>query len=275
MVPRCCVVEMAELSDVSKASISRFVSFFKGKRERLLADRLSEMHEFKADRLLDDHAIFNKSDVEDLVDTYHAQLVGCLRESLEDFINLSAVYSAQVFLQAEQSGIQLDIADVSAIEDQHRVDEIKTMVSRGMAPGGSAPLKRASALPAIGAVPSSPSGVSPVGPTSDPQMVAKLRELEYENAQMLERYQLMQSQVSQLLQERSVLVQQLEQVGAGAAIAQSVMEQRLGDSSQFKELKVIVKKKSFEVKQLRQCLINAGLPLPYDEGGLEVQPDDD
>lgn len=254
-----------DLSDANKAQIARFVTFFKGKRERLLADREAEKNEFKTDRLADDQAIFNKLDVEDLVDAYHAQVVGCVREALEGFINLSAVYVSQVLLQAEQAGVTVDTTDLSAIENQNRVDQIAALVAKGAAPV----LAKRTTLPTLQAAPPSPSGG---GGLPDPTLAMKLQELEAENAQMRERYQMMQSQVSELLKERSVLAAELEKAGAAAV---PTVTERLGDSSQFRELKAIVMKKSEEVKALRQVLLANGLPLPGTAGGVELPPEDD
>merc|ERR1719265_1219119 len=56
--------------------------------------------------------------------------------------------------------------------------------------------------------------LSPAGNTagSDPAMVAQLQEAQEESRQMKDRYQLMQSEVSELLKERSTLSAELEKV---------------------------------------------------------------
>mmetsp|Transcript_16642 Transcript_16642/g.35190 ORF Transcript_16642/g.35190 Transcript_16642/m.35190 type:complete len:251 (+) Transcript_16642:75-827(+) len=249
-----------DLSDPHKAQVARFISFFKGKRERVLSDRTSEKDEFKMDRLSDPQAIFNTMDVEDLLETYHAQICGSMREALEGFINISAVHLSQVLLQAQQHGMVLDGADVASIEDQHAVDQIASFSAMGLAPPVTA---KRTTLPTLGAA-----------GTADPAAMQKVAELELENSQMRERYQMMQQQVSELLRERSQLVAQCEQAGGAAPVPAPA--QRLGsDSTQFKELKAIVKKKSMEVKELRNVLISNGLPLPNTGGGVELQAEDD
>eukprot|EP00438_Fugacium_kawagutii_P029177 Skav210073 [mRNA] locus=scaffold7699:2517:10929:+ [translate_table: standard] len=86
----------AELSDVNKAQVQRYISYFKAKRERLLAERDAEKAEFISDRLADDQAIFNRADVEEMVETFHSQTAASVREAIEGFMNLSAVYVSQV-----------------------------------------------------------------------------------------------------------------------------------------------------------------------------------
>jgi hypothetical protein len=292
-----------ELNDVHKAQISRFITFFKGKRERLLSDRERDKSDFICDRLSDEGAIFNSQDVQDLIEAYHAQLIGQVRESVDEMTGNSAVYMSQLFAQAEQVGFSLDTADILSCEDHSRADQIAALANQGMAP-----------LPAPMQKPMLPS-LSQAGP--DPAMMAKLQEMEHENGQMRQRYQQMQEEVSKLLTERSSLsqelekvnfnfaqvVEQMQQMSPDAANSINVVEvqnslahtqahleakqsecdqmrqdlsQRLGDSSQFKELKAIVKKKSEEVKQMRQVLAQHGLHFqPVSADGVELAPEDD
>lgn len=259
----------SELSDFNKAQVQRYVSYFKGKRERLIAERESEKAEFKSDRLSDDQAILTAADASDLLDSYHAQVVGTIREALEGYVNLSAVYVAQILHRAEQSGVAFE-GDLSSIEDQHRLAEIANLVTLGFVPPPLA--KRAAGLAALGApaaAPTSPAGPPP--PPPDFAAAGRLQELESENLMLHERYQQMQAQVTQLAQERSSLASQLEQV-SGVPVE---LPERLGDSSQFKELKAIVKKKTDEVKLLRSYIMSAGLQVPGTEGGFDLAPEDD
>jgi hypothetical protein len=252
---------MAALSDTHKAQVQRFLSFLKGKRERLLSDRDSEKQDFMSDRLPSNDAIFNKPDVEDLMDTYHAQMIGCIREALEEFINLSAVYVSQVFMSAEQCALTLNAGDVFAIENQNTVAEISALVATGAAPQPA--LQRpslSSALPTL----------APAA-ANDPVLVQKIQDLEQENVQLQHRLQMFEGQINDMLTERQVLHQQLAQVGQ--VMAQP--EPFSSNSTQFKELKAIVNKKTHEIKLLRDVLRSNGLPLPGTGGGIELAPEDD
>lgn len=253
------------LSDLNRAQVQRFIAYFKSKRERILQEREAEKQEFIGDRLADDGAIFNKQDVEDMIEVYHAQVAGSTRESMEGFINLSAVYVAQVLQLAENSGVTIE-ADLSAIEDQNNVDEIANLAAAGLVP--IAMNKRAANLPSLGGAPPSPSGIAP---PPDLATAARIQELEQHNAQLIERFEAMQQHVTQLTSERSAMAAELEQAGLVAA----EVDQRVGDTSQFKELKAIVRKKTDEVKLLRQYITSAGLALPGTEGGFELQAEDD
>jgi len=249
--------------------------------------------------LSDDQAIYNNQDVQELVDQYHAQIVGSIREAVEEIINHSAVYLSQLLAQEEQMGIVTEPIDISSIEDHHRMSEIAAMATTGMAPP-PAPAKKNIALPTLQAG------------SADPQMIAKMQEIEEENRQMRDRYQQMQAEVSRLAAERSSVASELEQTkshyahavlqlqqtspdaSSNAHLENALMQtktmleeksreceqmrvdmsQRLGDSNQFKELKGIVKKKTAEVKALRNRLMENGLPYTTDTGGVELVAED-
>mmetsp|Transcript_52546 Transcript_52546/g.97285 ORF Transcript_52546/g.97285 Transcript_52546/m.97285 type:complete len:286 (+) Transcript_52546:76-933(+) len=284
-----------ELNPAHKAQVSRFISFFKGKRERLIADSEAEKNDFKTDRLLDDSIVFNKNDVAQLLDSFHQQAMATVREDMEYIINLSAVYIAQILSQAEQTGLTLDTADVAALEEKNRVEQINSYAALGQVPPARG---RSGALPAL----------VPAGAAADAitQENANLKE---ENRQMRDRYQSMQTQVSDLLRERAQLSGELEQVRASvqqvrqevpqsatayqleqilgntkAALDAKIQENeqmrsdlnsRLGDSSQFGQLKAIIKKKNDEVKMLRAHMTQYGIAPPnVASDGVDLVADD-
>jgi hypothetical protein len=290
-----------DLNDVHKGAVQRYSLFFKGKRERMLADRNTDKEEFKSDRI-DTTAVYSGADVEELLEQYHATMMGTLRQELEQLLDFSAVYVSQVFSQVQQYGMTLEGIDVSLIEDQNRVAALRAL------DGGSAPpLDR------------NPSHkLAPVGTqgTVDLALHSQVQELQESNRVMEERYQRMQVEAQSLLQERSTLRGELEKVkenfamlrqqmhasGLDSASSSHVQEienslgetrglldaknaevakmshelqQRLGDSSQFRELKAIVKKKSEEVKMLRRAMVASGLEPPAMAGGIDLVADDD
>jgi len=145
-------------------------------------------------------------------------------------------------------------------------------------------------------------------------MLQKVQDAEEQTRVMTERYQMMQGQVTSLLQERSTLSAELDTVrgnftqlrtqmaatGADATSQQQAaemeakvyqsqtamhaksqeldamrreMETRLADSSQFKQLKNIIKEKNGQIKTLRSQLQSLGYAV--DTGGAELNADSD
>mmetsp|Transcript_57184 Transcript_57184/g.162348 ORF Transcript_57184/g.162348 Transcript_57184/m.162348 type:complete len:256 (-) Transcript_57184:110-877(-) len=253
------------LNDIHKAQVSRFAAFFKGKSERVLADREVEKTDFITDRLADESAIFNYSDVRLLMETYHTQVMTCLREELEKTSNLSAVFIAQILAQAEATGTTLQVDDISVIEDQGRVGEIGALAAMN--------------APPLAPKPRTLSAVTSAG-NADPNLLQELQDVREENRAIKERNLQMQSEISTVLRERSVLSAELDQAnaragGGNANVATEPNQGPPGDSAQFREMKSIVKKKTAEIKDLKQRLVAAGLALPDAGEGIELQADSD
>jgi len=251
-----------DLSDGHKTQIARFSTFFRGKRDRALAESEEVKDNFLTDNLADESAIFNYADVRQLLETYHAQVMARMREDLEKTANLSAVFAAQLLGQAQAAGLALQVDDISVIEDQSRVAEVGSLPAVS-APLLAAPNKPLTPLAAVGG-----------GGAVDTQLLQELQDLREENRMMKDRNVHMQQEMSTVLRERSALSSQLEQAGLQAAAAPPAPQQ-LGDSAQFRELKAIVKKKTTENKELRERLAAAGLALPDAGEGIELEADSD
>lgn len=290
---------MAQLNEIHVAQLSRFGSFLKGKRDRALMDRESDKEDFKSDHLMDDAAIFNCQDVAALLEAYHTQVMARQREDLEATANLSAVFASHLMGQAEDHGMALQVEDISVIEDHGQLQVMASLAAMNAPP--LAPRPRAT-LAAMGTV------------SSDPAVLQELADVREENRVMQDRQHQMMTEISQVKSERSTLAAELEQVKAnfkqhiamkheggeasGAQLAEYQrlldetqqqleakhyeletlrrdMEQRLGDSNQFIQLKAIVKRKSEEIKALKGTLVAHGLMAPDGDDCVELEADSD
>jgi len=296
------MASVMDLNDVHKAQIQRFAQFFKGKRDKLCEECDATFGDYVSDRLSDDGAIFNRDDTEGLLAAYHQQVMAHIREGLETSTNLSAVYVTQLMSQAEQMGQYLQVEDISLVEDQSRLGQISSLAALQGAPP-PVPKPRAP-LPQLGAT-------SNAG--TDPVVLQELQDLRLANQQMTDRYQNMQTELSSLLKERSGLSNELEKMRAnfagmmasnpglagGADVAElehslngtkaaldvkaqecealrQDMNSRLGESTQFRDLKGIVKKKTDEIKNLKAVMVQYGIQPPEPEGGcIELAADSD
>lgn len=280
-----------ELNAAHKAQASKFVAFFRGKRERILADKEAGRAEFKSDRLADDEKVFNKADVEALLDAYASQVVGAFGEELETMTTNAADFCTQLLHEAEQKGVTLDAADISLVDDPSRAAQVLALAAGGGL--GPAP----GAKKTLGAI---------EGSVSDPTALAAVQDAKEEVRQKNDTIMSLQGQMTGIKEERNRIQGELEQVkenfkkmrtsgsvgGDGSAnlALQSVldaktkeleevqkdMQKKLGESSQFRDLKAMMKKKSDEVKELRRAMQQAGLALPGDKDeGVELEAEDD
>lgn len=273
-----------DLTELHRAQLTRFALFFKGKRDKTLSDRRLELEDFKSDRLSDDQHLLTAAESQALFDYYHEQLEIRFREDLEHCANLSGAYVVQLLAQAQRYGFELNLDDISVIEDQYRLNSVQALSALQGAPPPM-PKPRA-ALPTLGAT------------GADPQALQQIQDLKADNEQMLARYQQMQLDNAALLKERSELQQAMGQLVADAQaggqyeqtlqgmkdmldskqyeIDQLRQEQmaRLGESAQFVQLKDLLKKKSTQLKELKQVCAHYNIPIPAEEGGIELEADD-
>jgi hypothetical protein len=295
-------VSPMDLNDVHKAQISRLTSFFKGKRDQCIAHQDGEKEDFKSDHNSDEGRIFNKAEMDQMLDYYHHQVMARVKEDLENAAKQAAVYQSLFLGQAEQYQITLQVDDVSVIEDRSRLDQINAIAAvTGAPPPVAQPRQQ---LAPIGAGVNAP---------PDPRVLAELQQAQEEKAQMEQRYLTMQTEMSQLLKDRSQLSAELDAIkgqfaqlveqipetqhSANTAQIQALLNQtegtldqksaeceamrnelnsRLADSSQFTHLKAIVKKKGEKIKYLEAYLAQHGIALPQQEGGcVELQADSD
>lgn len=296
MPPRAAPME---LHDVHKAQIARYTAFFGTKRARALADRDCELEDFKSDRLVDEAAIFNYADVVELLNTYHQQVMGRVREELELEINQSANYIAHLMSQAEANGVYLQIEDITIIEDQSRVGQV-----------GSLSAMAAPAMPPLLPKPRQTLESVHPGGGGGGDNVALLQELQEAKEQkrlMEERCSRVEYELTNISRERSALsaeVGRLQEASVAGvdqthAHAQEYARQlqetrqayeakfaecqqlsqemttRLADSVQFQQLKSIVKQKTAEVKDLKGRLVAAGMAPAEEPGCVELQADSD
>jgi leucine zipper transcription factor-like protein 1 len=234
-----------------------------------MVDLMSEVQE---DRVVEE--ILQRDDVHQIFNDAKEQVAFRLREQLEAETLRSAAHLATILGFAQAAGVELE-ADVNTVEDSSRCNAVANVAAMI---GQPRPAPAASRLQPMEAV---------VGGGASAQ---ELRELKQENRQMLDRYQQMQKQVSDLLKERSMLTDELEGVKAtflglkgqlqmGQAEATESMEialsnariqldqrtnelevlsndlnKRVGDSSQFKEMRSIIAKKNQQIKEMRARL---------------------
>jgi leucine zipper transcription factor-like protein 1 len=264
---------MAEnLSDAHKHEIARFIAHFRSTRERNVREMTDLMSEVQEDRIVEE--ILQREDVHLIFNDAKEQVAFRLREQFEAETLRSAAHLATILGFAQAAGVELE-ADVNTVEDSSRCQQVANVAAMI---GQPRPAPAASRLQPMEAV---------VGGGANAQ---ELRDLKQENRQMLDRYQQMQKQVSDLLKERSMLTDELEGVKAtflglkeqlhnGHADATESMEialmnaraqadqrtaelevlsnelnKRVGDSSQFKEMRSIISKKNQQIKEMRARL---------------------
>lgn len=297
---------MGELNETHQAQLAQFLSFCKGKRKRAIAEQEQLERDFRADRLSQEDQVFAKADVDALLAAYSAQVLGSLKEELDRVAKSSAAYSSQLMQRAEQFGVTLETEDIAFVEDQARVEQIAALTHSKTA--GKKLNLPPLAAPAAGAAPAGAAAgdaalVQQLQETQEEVRTWKDRS-QLREAELAQLHKERTTLTAELDKVKASFKQLRTSVDAGAPEATNTVHMaeieralnetrssldaktaeceemrkdlsgRLGDSSQFRELKAIVKKKSDEVKELRRQLMGAGVASGA-EGHVEVAPDDD
>jgi len=267
---------MATLGENHRSQVSRFVSFFKGKRDRFSTLLHERRDDTKGDRLNDD--IYPHVDVEQHMDVLAEALHELGKDELQKTAQISAAYVVELMAQAEQNGVELGV-DISIVEDESKLQGVTDL---SLATGAKAPVLKKQVLSAIGQE------------TSDVNTLQQVGDLREENRILQERNVGMQKQLNQLFSERQQAWDELDTVKidfltykrdiderlqaanighAGYAgqlsselneahsqlqvkkdeiqLLQSDMTRHINDTTQFKDLKNIVAKKNGIIKDLR------------------------
>lgn len=297
-----------DLNEVHRAQLARLSQFFKGKRDRCTSDRFSEKEEFKSDRLSDPGAIFNSTDVEGMIDSYYDAIMGHMREELETTANISAVYVSQLLLQAEQMGAALQVDDISVVEDQSRLGQVSALAALQGAPP-PVPKPRAALASINQSGQSDPAVLQEMQDlrASNQTLTDRFQQMQSEMASLLQERSTLTAELDKVKESFQHMVARMNQAPVDeetsarvhemdAALQHSQaslneksveaerlrrdMTQRLGDSSQFQDLKGLLRRKTDEVKSLKAILEQHGLapppPPPQEDGGcIELTADDD
>jgi leucine zipper transcription factor-like protein 1 len=263
---------MAELSDAHKNELARFSQFFKNKRELHVRHMQLLMGELGEDRITEE--ILQKGEVQAIFADAQEQVAAHVREILDSQSLQAMAHIATLLSFAQASGVELE-ADVHHVEDSARCAMVAEVANSIAAPR---PAPNAGRLPQLGAV-----GGGMVGSQ-------EMRDLQEENRKYVDRFQQMQKQVTELLKERSMLSDELEgvkstfkqlkdQLAAGQGFDAGSMETALqnaraqldaknreienisgelnnhiGSSSQFRDMRSMMAKKNQQLKELRSRL---------------------
>jgi len=284
-----------QLNPAHQQQIATFANFHRNETARFCADKDKALLEYQGDRLADDQAIYNSDTVKLILQEYHQIIMGPVQEECERNSNRCSVYISQLLYQAEQAGVCLPGADLGACGDPNYAAQV--IANAHSASAGAMPARAAALTP-----------VSGTG--ADPATLQQLSDSQEQVRQKEDRILHLQMEMTGLLKERSTMSTELDKMrenikslvtrtsqdpqavqidrslqdtkamldskGAECEAMRQDLQRRLGDSAQFRDLKSMMKKKSDEVKELKQIMMQHGLQVPGAiEGGIELSADSD
>jgi len=113
-----------DLSDYHREQLSKYVCFFRNKREVQVAE-IKELFNDAADELQTD-ALLNYDEMSNILSTLGDSVQSNFTEDLKRTVNMSVLAIQQLLADADAQDLELQM-DTSKIEDSHLIEEIERM----------------------------------------------------------------------------------------------------------------------------------------------------
>lgn len=221
----------ANLNEENTAQVSKYLRFFRNKKDGLIRTIARECDDARADRLHED--MYSREDMEDFSDFIVSTVRSHVVADLGSMVNMGALSVAQLLEVAQEKGIELEI-ETSAIENVALLESVERMN--------------------LDSIPKSHKR----GLTSMKEETRQLKEqaeaaeelnqrLQDENKDLVRRLAIAKRTGGEAKQSEGALEEAL-------ADAKEENEKRVRDTNQFKQMQRIMQKQAADIRELRKRL---------------------
>ena len=221
----------ANLNEENTAQVSKYLRFFRNKKDGLIRTIARECDDARADRLHED--MYSREDMEDFSDFIVSTVRSHVVADLGSMVNMGALSVAQLLEVAQEKGIELEI-ETSAIENVALLESVERMN--------------------LDSIPKSHKR----GLTSMKEETRQLKEqaeaaeelnqrLQDENKDLVRRLAIAKRSGGEAKQSEGALEEAL-------ADAKEENEKRVRDTNQFKQMQRIMQKQAADIRDLRKRL---------------------
>lgn len=276
----------SELSSDNDEQIRKYLKFFRTKKEATLRGLSNEFEDIKQDRLNED--MFSKDDMIDFADSILSSITSHVANDLSLAINMNALLVSQLFEQGQNAGVELSI-NTGSVENQALLNAVERMNIDG--PKSAQKKKAADVLPSF-------KEDSRALQQEAKAMKEETERLTAANKTLSDRFTMMQTEASRLNKENSALKNDLSDLQQRLGRVESSAKRsddskvdssqvrrleeelrrlkeestkRVADSSQFQQMKDLMKSQTFKIKDLRRRLQR----YEPDDDGKAGSDDDD
>jgi hypothetical protein len=221
----------ANLTEENTAQVSRYLRFFRAKKDGLIRTITRDCDEARADRLHED--VYTKEDMEDFSDLIVSTVRSHVVADIGSMVNMSALTVAQLLEVAQDKGIELEV-ETSAIENVQLLEAVERMN--------------------LDSIPKSHKR----GLTSMKEETRQLKE-QAEAAEELN--QRLQDENANLVRKLAVAKRSMgegkeseEAMNHALAEAKEENEKRVRDTNQFRQMQRIMQKQAADIRELRKRL---------------------
>ena len=219
----------SSLNEDNTAQVSKYLRFFRNKKDGLIRTISRECDDARADRLHED--VYTKEDMEDFADFIVSTVRSHVVADIGSMVNMGALSVAQLLEVAQDKGIELEI-ETSAIENVALLEAVERMN--------------------LDAIPKSHKR----GLTSMKEETRQLKEqaeaaeelnkrLQEENTDLVRKLAISRRSAGEGKQSEEALEEAL-------ADAKEENEKRVRDTNQFKQMQRMMQKQAADIRELRK-----------------------
>ncbi|GLE03862.1 hypothetical protein PINS_up012773 [Pythium insidiosum] len=258
----------SSISSHHQEEISKFLKFFRSRLKTHLENIDAEFEDTRSDRLSSDD-VYSQKDVQDVLQSLCFAVKATTRCELQDTINMMALLLREIFVEAEDSRLSLEL-DIAKVEDKELLERVEKLGVAEWVEDPS-PIAKGSS--------SSSSSSKKVNPVDQRQLQLErekqsledeVRAARHTSQQQQEEHERELRKLQRKLADARTRVEQLERQAEDAA-------QHVSQTPQFQSMKRMVAQKNQQLQELRRRLQRYE-PLGDDgddDGGKDADDDDD
>ncbi|KAJ0408824.1 hypothetical protein P43SY_000720 [Pythium insidiosum] len=253
----------SSISAHHQEEISKFLKFFRSRLKTHLENIDAEFEDTRSDRLSSDD-VYSQKDVQDVLKSLCFAVKATTRCELQDTINMMALLLREIFVEAEDSKLALEL-DIAKVEDKDLLERVEKLGVAEWVEDPSAIAKRSSSKKAA------------VNPVAQRQLELEREKQSLEDEVRAARHTTQQQQeeherelrkLQRKLADARARVEQLERQAEDAA-------QHVSQTPQFQSMKRMVAQKNQQLQELRRRLQRyEPLGDDDDDGGKNADDDD-
>ncbi|KAL4146145.1 hypothetical protein PRNP1_012017 [Phytophthora ramorum] len=146
-----CAVMPGRVSQHHQEELGKFLKFFRSRLKTHLENVEADFEDTRSDRLSSEE-VYSQKDIQEAIKSLCFAVKANIRSELQDTINMMALLLRQIFMEAEDSELALDL-DIAMVEDKELLERVEQLSvsewtsgdSRGAAAIGALPRNNAKA----------------------------------------------------------------------------------------------------------------------------------
>ncbi|KUF93288.1 Sterol 3-beta-glucosyltransferase [Phytophthora nicotianae] len=261
------------VSEHHQEELSKFLKFFRSRLKTHLENVEADFEDTRSDRLSSEE-VYSQKDIQEAITSLCFAVKANIRSELQDTINMMALLLRQIFIEAEDSNLALDL-DIAMVEDKELLERVEQLSVSEWTSGDS------SSAAQIGAMPKSKAKVQVDAEAKD-KLEKQLQHEQEQHEEEIRAAKLTSKREQEALEaahakELRKLQRKLEQANDRVEELEKQVEdgrQHVAQTAQFQSMKRMVTTKNQQLQDLRRRLQRYEPDYAEDDGETKDADDD-